>query len=601
MSGQNWKKPFAEGSKSFRRHDFDGALRSLDEVKCRPDFPWLVELKEISQAVRLCNDKSYVLYDTRASVYETLSCFNYALRDAQKTIEIAPAQWHGYFRSARLLASQGQSDAALKMCTEALWKLGDGPQDETRRRELTELRQRLEAVPPRQCRISNLPVELLVTIFTLSNNPAVIAHVCHRWRAVAHSQPALWRNLVLGAAPRAGGNATQKIDEWNKRSSGWITELHIRKSLGTALFPSGVSWKPDPSEMYTDVVAALRRLDLTQLGECNTQDVATGLFLPALGLGDDGVNNLETLSSRCECPPYEAGWFGCNTLSWESLRSLSLAGVRCNWEELSASMRCLTSFEYKIHNDVRSFSQFHQFLQANAGTLEKIVIEVVVAFEDTSAPHFPVTPREPLTLTHLHHLELKGILPFHISHGNFTLPSIRILRIPWLKDAASEISSLIEDEGTSFAELVELTTRGRLVGRQNLSAILVRAPKLTILRCTDFDGVVAESLSKPCAAILRDSTVELPVLCPALSVLDLSWSPRLKTDPLVRIIKERIAITASEEVGKYQLPGLDNDQSVSCIQTLKVDGCPRIEEDKLPWFQENVPEFSCRYDLKRKN
>jgi len=244
---------------------------------------------------------------------------------------------------------------------------------------------------------------------------------------------------------------------------------------------------------------------------------------------------------------------------------------------------------------------FHQFLQVNASTLEKLVIEVVVAFEDTSAPHFPDTPRGPLTLSHLHHLELKGILPFHISHGNFTLPSIRILRIPWLKDAASEVSSLIEDEGTSFAELVEFTTKGRLVGRQNLTAILLRAPKLTILRCTDFDVVVAESLSKPCTAILSDSTVKLPVLCPALSVLDLSWSPRLKTDPLVSIIKERIALAASEEVGRYQLPGQDSDQSVSCIQILKVDGCPRIKEEKVPWFQENVPEFSCRYDLKRKS
>ena len=127
------------------------------------------------------------------------------------------------------------------------------------------------------------------------------------------------------------------------------------------------------------------------------------------------------------------------------------------------------------------------------------------------------------------------------------------------------------------------------------------APKLTILRCTDFHGVVAESLSKPCKAILRGSTVELPVLCPALSVLDLSRSPRLKTDLLVRIIKERIALAASEEIGRYQLPGLDSDQRVSCIQTLKVDGCPRIKEEKLPWFQENVPEFSCCYDLKRQS
>ena len=98
----------------------------------------------------------------------------------------------------------------------AFGKLSSDLVDDSRRCELTELRQQLEAVPPpppRRCHISSLPVELLVAIFTLSNNPALIAHVCHEWRAVAHTQPAIWRNLVLTTAPRAGDNAVQKIDE----------------------------------------------------------------------------------------------------------------------------------------------------------------------------------------------------------------------------------------------------------------------------------------------------------------------------------------------------------------------------------------------------
>ena len=342
MSGESQKKPFAEGYKSFQQPNFDGVLRSLDQVKCQILLEILSSvagLKLKRQSIRFTYDRLFVLYDTRASVYEALSCSNYALRDAQKTIELDPTQWHGYFRSACLLSSQGQRDSALRMCAMAFGKLSSDPVDDSRRCELTELRQQLEAVPPPppRCHISSFPVELLVAIFTLSNNPAIIAHVCHEWRAVAHTQPALWRNLVLTTASR--GNAVQKIDEWNRQSSGWITKLHIRQS------PSGVA---DSYEMYGDVVAALQRLDLTKLRECHSQDLATGLFLPALGLGDDGMNNLETLSSRCEFPPYRIPSFGCNTLSWQSLRSLSLAGVRCNWVELSMSMHCLTSFEYKM-------------------------------------------------------------------------------------------------------------------------------------------------------------------------------------------------------------------------------------------------------------
>ena len=543
-----------------------------------------------------------MLYDTRASVYEALSCSNYALYDALKTIGLAPTQWQGYYRSARLLASQGQRDAALRMCAMALGNLGSDPQDDSRRRELTELRQRLEAVPPPPCHISSLPAELLVTIFTLSNNPAVIAHVCQEWRAVARSQPALWRNLVLTTAAPGSGGVLQKINEWHRWSSGWITELHIHKS---ALFPSGDGKASDRSGIYDDVVAALRRLDLTKLKECHTVDMDTGLFFPALGGNDDGLRNLECLSSCFEVSSFLMPSFGCSRLSWQSLRSVSLVGVQCNWAELSMSMCCLTSFKYQIYTNFGGrFIHFHRFLEANAGTLEKLVVEVMIPIAGSGASRLDNTSgSEPvLTLARLRHLELKGVAPFHISKGNFILPSLRILRILWLTDAALVLTILLEDGGTSFAELVELTTQGHFVGTQILSAVLLRAPKLKILRCSDFDSdTVTKSLSKPCTVLLRDPStqlvipVQLPVLCPALGVLDLSWSPQLEIDHLVPIIKERVALAASEE-GRYQLPGPDGgDRRVSCIQMLTVDGCPQIEEDKLPWFQGNVPEFSCRY------
>ena len=108
MSGESQKKPFAEGYKSFQQPNFDGVLRSLDQVKCQILLEILSSvagLKLKRQSIRFTYDRLFVLYDTRASVYEALSCSNHALRDAQKTIELDPTQWHGYiyFRSARLL------------------------------------------------------------------------------------------------------------------------------------------------------------------------------------------------------------------------------------------------------------------------------------------------------------------------------------------------------------------------------------------------------------------------------------------------------------------------------------------------------------------
>src|SRR5216684_262824 len=99
----------------------------------------------VCQAIRLADDASYALHDSRASVYEKQNRLKDALRDAKKTIDIAPAQWHGYFRSARLFASLNKSSAALRMCALALERLGDDDDDDAkhdgrRRRELTALR-----------------------------------------------------------------------------------------------------------------------------------------------------------------------------------------------------------------------------------------------------------------------------------------------------------------------------------------------------------------------------------------------------------------------------------------------------------------------------
>lgn len=228
------------------------------------------------------------------------------------------------------------------------------------------------------------------------------------------------------------------------------------------------------------------------------------------------------------------------------------------------SMHHLTSLEYKVHynddEDYDDFRCFHQFLQANAG-LEKLVLEIIIDLPGAlNYPHSFPAPRESLTLPHLRHLELKGTLPFYIADGKcFRLPSLRILRITWLEDAAQMLSRLMEDEGTSFAGLVELTARTCLLGRRVLTSMLLRTPKLEILNCTDLDSVVAESLTKPCTALLRDPAsedpklvpTELPILCPALSVLDLSRSP-MKTGPVMQIVKERIALVSIS--GRWEIP-----------------------------------------------
>jgi hypothetical protein len=96
------------------------------------------------------------------------------MRDAKKTIDIAPKQWHGYFRSARLFAALGQTDAALRMSSLALERLGDVSKHEARRAGSW------FCVGIWICPVSGMPVELLLTICEPSNNPVVISHVCRQ-------------------------------------------------------------------------------------------------------------------------------------------------------------------------------------------------------------------------------------------------------------------------------------------------------------------------------------------------------------------------------------------------------------------------------------
>ncbi|KAF8271932.1 hypothetical protein EI94DRAFT_445392 [Lactarius quietus] len=580
-STSNWKKFFAEGIEHFRRQDIDKALESFD------------------QAIRLANDTSYVLYDSRASAYEKQNRLKDALRDAKKTIDIAPQQWHGYFRSARLFAALGQADAALRMCSLALKRFGDGPKHEARRRELMDLRLHLEEQT--KCPVSAMPVELLLIIFRLSRNPVILSHVCRRWREVALSQPTLWCSLVLVAPAK---KALLKVREWHKRSRGRIMELNIRQSLAALIFPSkDDSRHPDDCTMYTNLLVALQHLDWTALKESHLEGVNAESFFYALNDGTGFVHqHLETLSITYK-GSYEVilgtGPLEYNELPWDNLRALRLTNGGCNWEQLSTSMRHLTSFEYKIENAV--FTKFHLFLQANPG-LEKLVIE--------ASRNYTEEVQDSLTLPHLRHLELSGVVPFPVKSGNLSLPSLQILRMIRLQFAASTLTELIEDSGTSFAELVELTARDCALGSQLLTSVLLQAPKLEILNCTgDAVNDAAESLTaKPGTALQRgrisgDSkpvAINLPILCPALSVLDLSQSASLKTGPVMRIVKERIALAASQEGGRYQLPEQDGDRVVSCIRSLKVDECPHIEAEILPWFRKNVAQFSCRYEMRRK-
>jgi F-box-like len=557
------------------------------------------------QAIPLANGASYALHDSRAAVYEKQNRLKDALRDAKKTIDIAPTQWHGYIRSARLFAALNKSSSALHMCSLALERLGEDAKHDGRRRELTALRCQLEART--RCLIAGMPVELLLMVFDLVCRPVALSLVCRRWREIALSHPTLWHSLVLAEPPK---KAIYKVQEWRRRSRGQVAALTIRKSLGDVIFKVLGTCQmrhPDDVAMRDAILDELRRLDLAHVKACHLEDADVGLFLTALwgDICSPSPQCLETLSVSQSLPGYREplGMAEYFIPSWANIRALRISNMKCHWMAFTVFAPGLTSFEYNITGTLVNFEQIRHLLQANPA-LEKLVV-------GTNASHTPYTNNtpEPLIMTHLHHVELGGVSLSNLSTRNLSLPSLQVLRLSHLPGSALVLENLVSDQETSFAELVELTIKDCYFETTHLLLALSCAPKLEVLQlgCAIGANTIAESLASPCSTPLQSLTsesrglvpTELPILCPSLTVLDLSGSSSLRTGPIMRLVKERLGLAASEDSGRYRLPGQDRDQRVSCIRTLKVDGCLHIEAEMLPWFRKNVPQFSCRYFLER--
>jgi F-box/TPR repeat protein Pof3 len=558
-------------------------------------------LRIFRQAIPLADGASYALHDSRAAVYEKQNRLKDALRDAKKTIDITPTQWHGYFRSARLFAALNKSSSALRMCSLALERLSEDPKHDGRRRELTALRCQLEART--KCPIAGIPVELLLMVFDLVCRPVALSLVCRRWREIALSHPTLWHSLVLAEPPK---KAIHKLQEWRRRSRGQVAALTIRKSLGGVVLKPLVGRErghPDDLAMRDVILAELRRLDLAHVKTCHLEDVDAGLFLTALwgDICSPSLQCLETLSVSHSLLGYgeSLGRIEYSIPSWANIRILRISNMKCHWMAFTVFAPGLTSFEYNITGFPVSFESIRYLLLANP-TLEKLIVG-----SNASYTSYATDSPEPLIMTHLHHVELSSVALSPDSTQNLSLPSLQVLRLSQLPGSALVLENLVDDPGTSFAELVELTMKNCSFETPSLTLALSLAPKLEILQLTGgLDAnAVAESLGSPCSTphpVLTSEIrglvpTELPILCPSLTVLDLSGSPSLRTGPVMRLVKERLGLAASQDSGKFRLPGQDSDQRVSCIRSLKIDGCIRIEAEMLPWFRKNVPQFSCRY------
>lgn len=514
-----------------------------------------------------------MILDTRAATYSRLGRAKEALKDAKKTIEVAPERWQGYGRAAQLFFDVKKVDASITMVQLALSKLTE--KDTERRASLLALEAKAlkaQADIERHRRrfsdhMANLPIELFGMIASMvveNNHKAVInlSQVSKHWRHVVHNSPYLWDVLVLNSR-----RPKQKAKLWLERSNGKLYELTI---LSGAIenwpdgWLKGLRWEELHifkfySSDFEGCLASIRDSG-SVLGHLEQLDVAHS-------------TSWETI-----LPP--------NT---SSLRDLALRHTTLSPNSFLGvaphinNLRALTLEEVRFSSE----TAFSELLEA-AASVEVLLLYGIKARLSND-----------LALLHLTHLDIRGMSALSLPLSN--LPELRILRLE---------GGFIADQFLGVVEktspyLTEFALRSCVVSPAFVIAVLAKSRELQTLEiCNSEASQVAEFLAAtdPFPSSESKNSSVLPTLpsvrCPNLTRINFSQCDDVQTGPIVRMIKARLPpSTAVDSPGTTALQPLL--APIRKITTLIIDECPNVDSAWLPWIRQNVRSVSCVYNKKR--
>jgi F-box/TPR repeat protein Pof3 len=531
-------------------------------------------------------------------VYEKLEKPREALKDAKKVIDIAPQQWHGYHRSAKLFHQLEKYPATIKMSEMALDRLQPGQANDIRRRALLDLKTTATLAQEKAERasanhIAKLPVELLTHIFLLAADYAessvIVSTVCTHWRHIALSTPALWRTLVLAKSSKS----IAKIRAWCARSKGRVTALVIRRRFGECLF-TNLSYNPKGVQQIAE---ELSHLDWSSLKMVTLEGVQLPHFLRALDtIGQ--ANLLERLVS------FE--WDGTvgddfpvlnvhqgapvHTFpDLRQLRTLILHNIRCLWPHLSPQSGNLVTLE--LHDHIRPNRVYHirDLLVANSATLEVVVIRFLPTRETSSSPTAHETTST--SLPRLKHLELKNwSSPDEVFQG-ISIPAIQTMRLYSVLGGASLLELFNSDPTNQWADLRELDLRATIVPADNLISLLSRTHSLELLQFSGIMGItsqIAAALGKVHEHSMAPDSSIPPIPCPFLRHVNFSCSPQLSIGHLLQMAKVRAALADISNGIEKEAPW-----PVAKLESMVIDDCPALEVDYIPRLRAIVPAVSA--------
>ena len=494
------------------------------------------------------------LYDSRAAVHEKLGNHRAALEDARRVIELAPHQWQGYARCARLFLRMKKPERAAKMVDYALERVKAG--DTGRRETLLALKQEVidftAAIERHISRTSyhfgNLPVEISHGIFSLLVNSdhtflLTVASVCDAWRSVTLASPSFWSTLVLTKRRPA-----KKAKLWIQRSGGRILDLRFLEGclsdpkLSQSL--QELRWETirtlDTQVPIVDIVAPVgsRISQLDQLRITGTDSAGALLSL----LPNVQTQNLEIKGTNLLFREVGHILTDCRTLSFH------------------------VSGEHRLSDVIRAIPEHRNLTTLSMSLGGSLITDMTPSEFAEITLEFPKLQRLDLRLNY----SLLSIF------CRATIPSLTSLSLSGFITLGQQLTDFVTRYPTT--SLTDFSISRCASSYPQLTFLLRASPLLRTVtfECISDINEVIDFL----AATQPDVTQGLP--CPLLEKLDLTSCATLRDGPIVRLIKERAT----------------NRDAVK-IETLLMDYCPLIDPEVRDWLGRNVPSFSCVYTRKK--
>lgn len=457
-------------------------------------------------------------------------------------------------RASRAFSALHQHDLAIGILETALERIQ--PTDDKKISELTSLRDsaiiaKYEFQREQSARINHitkLPVELLLHIFalnvhSLSVSPVILSHVSSVWREIIWNSRSLWSSLTL-----TDRKPIAKATFWVKRSQGIIKLLRISLEGGLDQVLA-LLVNPDALESIHLTIPETASQRFRHSAQYLVQNIAAkpyefhvngGITELDFHLQQEGIQGTLALDS--------------GVLSPERLKKLSLVYASFPWTiervtnlvslELSA---CIIDPDFLIP------------LLEQSPLLEKLDVRSI-------EPVWTSNRRTRLLLPNLTILKVVNDVFLNM----LEVPALQVLHVSLI--AFSDCFGQLSPPNPPLVELcVSECTRA--------SEARIPTPKtLQRLHITKMDMKIGDFLDSLC---IPDPIGELP--CPMLQDVDVSYTS-VTDSSIIRLIK---ALNGTEVIG-------------GGLKSLKMDICPGVNSDSLPWIRSKVPLVSCVYERVRK-